>query len=192
MCVCVCVYTCVCYVCVPPLHLSSPHREGRVMGQLEVSRSIGDGPYKNHGVSSVPDVRRCVLGDNDRCGARLHRDTHILAHTHTHRHTHTHTHTHTHAHTHTHTLSLTMRSLDYSLTHSHTHSLTHSLTHLLTRSLTHSLSLSLTHSLTLSPHTHCLSVCRLVGRSHSLALLYLSRDLLSLLLFSPTHKHSPL
>ena len=41
-------------------------REGRVMGQLEVSRSIGDGPYKNHGVSCVPDVKRCQLCDNDR------------------------------------------------------------------------------------------------------------------------------
>ena len=36
------------------------------MGQLEVSRSIGDGPYKNHGVSCVPDVKRCQLMENDR------------------------------------------------------------------------------------------------------------------------------
>ena len=36
------------------------------MGQLEVSRSIGDGPYKNHGVSCVPDVKRCQLMNNDR------------------------------------------------------------------------------------------------------------------------------
>ena len=42
------------------------YREGRVMGVLEVSRSIGDGPYKNHGVSCIPDVKRCQLTDNDR------------------------------------------------------------------------------------------------------------------------------
>ena len=41
-------------------------REGRVMGILEVSRSIGDGPYKKHGVICIPDVRRCQLTDNDR------------------------------------------------------------------------------------------------------------------------------
>ncbi|XP_071110278.1 integrin-linked kinase-associated serine/threonine phosphatase 2C-like [Haliotis cracherodii] len=41
-------------------------REGRVMGQLEVSRSIGDGPYKNHGVICLPDVKRCQLTDHDR------------------------------------------------------------------------------------------------------------------------------
>ncbi|XP_005101909.1 integrin-linked kinase-associated serine/threonine phosphatase 2C [Aplysia californica] len=41
-------------------------KEGRVMGQLEVARSIGDGPYKNHGVTCVPDIRRCQLTENDR------------------------------------------------------------------------------------------------------------------------------
>ncbi|XP_070207204.1 integrin-linked kinase-associated serine/threonine phosphatase 2C-like isoform X2 [Littorina saxatilis] len=41
-------------------------REGRVMGILEVSRSIGDGPYKNHGMSCLPDVKRCQLTSNDR------------------------------------------------------------------------------------------------------------------------------
>ncbi|GFS03018.1 integrin-linked kinase-associated serine/threonine phosphatase 2C [Elysia marginata] len=41
-------------------------REGRVLGVLEVSRSIGDGPYKRHGVTCVPDVKRCQLTDNDR------------------------------------------------------------------------------------------------------------------------------
>ncbi|XP_059157022.1 integrin-linked kinase-associated serine/threonine phosphatase 2C-like [Physella acuta] len=41
-------------------------REGRVMGVLEVARSIGDGPYKNHGVTCIPDIKRCQLTDNDR------------------------------------------------------------------------------------------------------------------------------
>ncbi|KAL8601879.1 hypothetical protein ACOMHN_020614 [Nucella lapillus] len=41
-------------------------REGRVMGILEVSRSLGDGPYKNHGVTCLPDVKRCQLTSNDR------------------------------------------------------------------------------------------------------------------------------
>ena len=41
-------------------------REGRVMGVLEVSRSIGDGSFKKHGVSCVPDVRRCQLTKDDR------------------------------------------------------------------------------------------------------------------------------
>lgn len=41
-------------------------RDGRVMGVLEVSRSIGDGPYKNHGVTCLPDIKRCQLTQNDR------------------------------------------------------------------------------------------------------------------------------
>ena len=41
-------------------------RDGRVMGVLEVSRSLGDGPYKNHGVTCIPDVKRCQLTENDR------------------------------------------------------------------------------------------------------------------------------
>ncbi|KAM6442309.1 integrin-linked kinase-associated serine/threonine phosphatase 2C [Liasis olivaceus] len=41
-------------------------REGRVLGVLEVSRSIGDGQYKRFGVVSVPDVKRCQLTHNDR------------------------------------------------------------------------------------------------------------------------------
>ncbi|KAK3714352.1 hypothetical protein RRG08_017191 [Elysia crispata] len=41
-------------------------REGRVLGVLEVSRSIGDGPYKRHGVTCVPDIKRCQLTDNDK------------------------------------------------------------------------------------------------------------------------------
>lgn len=41
-------------------------REGRVLGVLEVSRSIGDGQYKRCGVISTPDLRRCQLTRNDR------------------------------------------------------------------------------------------------------------------------------
>ncbi|XP_016390628.1 integrin-linked kinase-associated serine/threonine phosphatase 2C-like isoform X1 [Sinocyclocheilus rhinocerous] len=41
-------------------------RDGRVLGVLEVSRSIGDGQYKRCGVISTPDVRRCQLSPNDK------------------------------------------------------------------------------------------------------------------------------
>ncbi|XP_061733675.1 integrin-linked kinase-associated serine/threonine phosphatase 2C-like [Nerophis ophidion] len=41
-------------------------RDGRVLGVLEVSRSIGDGQYKRCGVISTPDLRRCQLTCNDR------------------------------------------------------------------------------------------------------------------------------
>ncbi|CAB1347831.1 unnamed protein product [Coregonus sp. 'balchen'] len=41
-------------------------RDGRVLGVLEVSRSIGDGQYKRIGVISTPDLRRCQLTPNDR------------------------------------------------------------------------------------------------------------------------------
>ncbi|XP_013397895.1 integrin-linked kinase-associated serine/threonine phosphatase 2C [Lingula anatina] len=41
-------------------------KDGRVMGILEVSRSLGDGPYKAHGVTCIPDVKRCQLTNNDR------------------------------------------------------------------------------------------------------------------------------
>ncbi|CAL9684584.1 unnamed protein product [Knipowitschia caucasica] len=41
-------------------------REGRVLGVLEVSRSLGDGQYKRCGVISTPDLRRCQLTRNDR------------------------------------------------------------------------------------------------------------------------------
>ncbi|XP_075773981.1 integrin-linked kinase-associated serine/threonine phosphatase 2C isoform X3 [Pelodiscus sinensis] len=41
-------------------------RDGRVLGVLEVSRSIGDGQYKRSGVISVPDIKRCQLSHNDR------------------------------------------------------------------------------------------------------------------------------
>lgn len=41
-------------------------RDGRVMGVLEVSRSIGDGQFKTSGVVCIPDIRRCQLTENDR------------------------------------------------------------------------------------------------------------------------------
>ncbi|XP_053378531.1 integrin-linked kinase-associated serine/threonine phosphatase 2C-like [Mercenaria mercenaria] len=41
-------------------------KDGRVMGVLEVSRSIGDGQYKKLGVTCTPDVKKCALTDNDR------------------------------------------------------------------------------------------------------------------------------
>ena len=36
------------------------------MGQLEVSRSIGDGQYKNHGVVCTPDIKKLTLTEHDR------------------------------------------------------------------------------------------------------------------------------
>ncbi|MBN3314655.1 ILKAP phosphatase, partial [Atractosteus spatula] len=41
-------------------------RDGRILGVLEVSRSLGDGQYKRCGVISMPDVRRCQLTSSDR------------------------------------------------------------------------------------------------------------------------------
>ncbi|XP_052213462.1 integrin-linked kinase-associated serine/threonine phosphatase 2C-like [Dreissena polymorpha] len=41
-------------------------KDGRVMGVLEVSRSIGDGQYKTLGVTCAPDVKKCQITDNDR------------------------------------------------------------------------------------------------------------------------------
>ncbi|XP_068173654.1 integrin-linked kinase-associated serine/threonine phosphatase 2C isoform X7 [Antennarius striatus] len=41
-------------------------RDGRVLGVLEVSRSIGDGQYKRCGVISTPNLKRCQLTANDR------------------------------------------------------------------------------------------------------------------------------
>ncbi|TRZ00155.1 hypothetical protein DNTS_025724 [Danionella cerebrum] len=41
-------------------------RDGRVLGVLEVSRSIGDGQYKRCGVISTPDLRRCPISPNDK------------------------------------------------------------------------------------------------------------------------------
>lgn len=40
-------------------------RDGRVMGVVEVSRSIGDGRFKHCGVISTPDIFKCQLTDND-------------------------------------------------------------------------------------------------------------------------------
>ena len=36
-------------------------KDGRVLGVLEVSRSIGDGALKAYGVTCVPDIRKCQL-----------------------------------------------------------------------------------------------------------------------------------
>ena len=36
------------------------------MGVLEVSRSIGDGQFKAHGVSCVPDVKKFSITTEDR------------------------------------------------------------------------------------------------------------------------------
>ncbi|XP_026994599.1 integrin-linked kinase-associated serine/threonine phosphatase 2C isoform X1 [Tachysurus fulvidraco] len=41
-------------------------RDGRVLGVLEVSRSIGDGQYKRCGVISTPDLRRYTLCSKDK------------------------------------------------------------------------------------------------------------------------------
>ncbi|XP_039618724.1 BAR_ACAPs and ArfGap_ACAP domain-containing protein isoform X3 [Polypterus senegalus] len=41
-------------------------RDGRVLGVLEVSRSLGDGQFKRCGVICTPDVRRCQITPNDR------------------------------------------------------------------------------------------------------------------------------
>ena len=37
-----------------------------MMGVVEVSRSIGDGRFKRCGVTSVPDVFRCQISEEDR------------------------------------------------------------------------------------------------------------------------------
>lgn len=39
-------------------------KDGRVLGVIEVSRSIGDGAYKAHGLSCIPDVKKCLLNSN--------------------------------------------------------------------------------------------------------------------------------
>ena len=41
-------------------------RDGRVMGVLEVSRSIGDGQFKKLGITCIPEVKKCQLQDSDR------------------------------------------------------------------------------------------------------------------------------
>ena len=40
-------------------------RDGRVLGIVEVSRSIGDGRFKHCGVIATPDVFRTQLTEND-------------------------------------------------------------------------------------------------------------------------------
>lgn len=42
------------------------NRDGRVMGILEVARSIGDGRFKHCGVTCIPEVKRCTLTKNDK------------------------------------------------------------------------------------------------------------------------------
>lgn len=39
-------------------------KDGRVLGVLEVTRSIGDGQFKAYGVTCVPDVRKCQLNSS--------------------------------------------------------------------------------------------------------------------------------
>uniref|UniRef100_F1L1J7 Integrin-linked kinase-associated serine/threonine phosphatase 2C n=2 Tax=Ascaris suum TaxID=6253 RepID=F1L1J7_ASCSU len=41
-------------------------RDGRIMGVLEVSRSIGDGQFKAHGVTCIPDVKKFSITPEDR------------------------------------------------------------------------------------------------------------------------------
>ncbi|KAF7636432.1 PPM-type phosphatase domain-containing protein [Meloidogyne graminicola] len=40
-------------------------KDGRVMGILEISRSIGDGQMKSHGVICTPDIKKLTIGLND-------------------------------------------------------------------------------------------------------------------------------
>ena len=46
-------------------YLTLSCREGRVMGIVEVSRSIGDGRFKHCGIISTPDILRCQLTVKD-------------------------------------------------------------------------------------------------------------------------------
>ncbi|KJH51907.1 hypothetical protein DICVIV_01888 [Dictyocaulus viviparus] len=41
-------------------------RDGRVNGIIEVSRSIGDGQFKAHGVTCVPDMKKLTITASDR------------------------------------------------------------------------------------------------------------------------------
>uniref|UniRef100_A0A0N5AME6 PPM-type phosphatase domain-containing protein n=1 Tax=Syphacia muris TaxID=451379 RepID=A0A0N5AME6_9BILA len=41
-------------------------KDGRIMGVLEVSRSIGDGQFKAHGVTCIPDVKKFSITSDDR------------------------------------------------------------------------------------------------------------------------------
>ena len=40
-------------------------REGRIMGIMEVSRSIGDGRFKGCGLVATPHISRCELTEKD-------------------------------------------------------------------------------------------------------------------------------
>lgn len=40
--------------------------DGRVMGVIEVSRSIGDGRFKHCGVTCIPDVTKFEITDKDK------------------------------------------------------------------------------------------------------------------------------
>lgn len=41
-------------------------RDGRVNGIIEVSRSIGDGQFKTHGVTCIPDMKKLTITPSDR------------------------------------------------------------------------------------------------------------------------------
>lgn len=41
-------------------------RDGRVQGMIEVSRSIGDGTFKNVGLSCIPDIKKVTLTEDDK------------------------------------------------------------------------------------------------------------------------------
>ncbi|KAK5976964.1 Integrin-linked kinase-associated serine/threonine phosphatase [Trichostrongylus colubriformis] len=41
-------------------------RDGRVDGIIEVSRSIGDGQFKTHGVTCIPDMKKLTITSRDR------------------------------------------------------------------------------------------------------------------------------
>ncbi|CAD6197539.1 unnamed protein product [Caenorhabditis auriculariae] len=41
-------------------------KDGRVNGVIEVSRSIGDGPFKSLGVTCLPDMKKLTMTENDR------------------------------------------------------------------------------------------------------------------------------
>lgn len=57
---------CIIVVLLLLLHPRTPcSREGRVLGIVEVSRSIGDGRFKHCGVIATPDVFRTQLSEND-------------------------------------------------------------------------------------------------------------------------------
>ncbi|RCN35872.1 hypothetical protein ANCCAN_18263 [Ancylostoma caninum] len=56
------------------LHASRSHLEkmdGRVNGIIEVSRSIGDGQFKTHGVTCIPDMKKLTITPNDRFVRRM-------------------------------------------------------------------------------------------------------------------------